>query len=317
MFKKVALTVGAAVTAAAVLAGGWALLNQPSPPGFDPGTQYVVDSVGTLSYDQAVAYKNDGVVMYIQALTWLPPEGLGRPCGIYQSLKNAQDAGLLTAGYALVTDTASPEYSVSLAHEMPKIDPVKGCFQTAPDQASWDAVWDKLVFVAVDVEQPVSYSTVNLAVDGFDQLGKGRVIYTNYGSWTSRSIWTDIRPEQPLPAFPANTWLWNASWDNNPGISYARLPFGGVTIDRVIGEQWSGNYSAHGLGVDRDAFYVAALLTFQPEPTPSVTPVPSNDLFGPCTPWGGRDSTTLQLSADGGTWIYPWSLGKWIQVPTC
>ena len=96
--------VGAAM-AVGVIIGGYVGYESFKPEGIPDGFVYAVDS----SYAQlteAAAYrlKEQGVVLYVQALTAFPYSGLHQPTNRVISLRNAHSAGLAIAGYALVGD---------------------------------------------------------------------------------------------------------------------------------------------------------------------------------------------------------------------
>jgi len=233
----------------------YALAALLAPDGQLPeGFVYGFDSsYDLLTAESAEAIHQAGVQVYVQALTALPYSGIEQPRYRIESLRNAQAAGLKVAGYALIGGEMSGRDYMDYARE------------GVPDD-----LWDALAFVAVDFEvRSATYETVLGALDRTAELGKGRVLYTNYNSWVS------YLGNPPIPAY---TWLWNAYWDNNADLDYERLTFGGPhPLDAVIGEQWSGGVNANGQAVDRDIFR-EWLVQPVPTPAPESTPVPTPTL---------------------------------------
>lgn len=239
------------LAAVGVLAGVILALTQLlAPPGELPeGFVYGVDSYGGITYDQAVQMKQAGVEVYVQALTALPFSGIMQPPTRVEALRNAYEAGLTIAGYALV----------GAGDNMTGANYIDFARSGVPDD-----LWDALAFVAVDFEVPsASYEVVVGALDRTQELGKGRVLYTNYNSWVNYL---------GNPAIPPDTRLWNAYWDNHADLDYGGLQFGGLGVGDVLGEQWSGAVQEYGLNVDRDIFRLD-VLGLPPVPTPEPTPV--------------------------------------------
>lgn len=224
-----------------------ALAELLAPAGQLPeGFVYGVDSYGGIDADTASKVNTVGVQIYVQALTALPYSGIMQPPTRVVALRNAYEQGLTIAGYALVGDELTGAGYIDYARS------------GVPDD-----LWDALAFIAVDVEvQSASYQTVLDALDRLEQLGKPRVVYTNYNSWVSYL---------GNPPFPAGTYLWNAYWDDSPDFDYPRLPYGNLPEDFVMGEQWSGGVDANGTGVDRDIFRLQILPQVAP-PTPTPEP---------------------------------------------
>lgn len=241
---------GAALAVALAIGGyvGFGALSG-QPDGIPDGFVYAVDSsYDALTYAEALRLKEAGVVLYIQALTAYPQSGLHQPASRVSSLRNARDAGLAIAGYALVGD---PHFSGRESMDFARAG-VPG------------DLWDALLFVAVDVEVP-GYPVVeiNYALLRTQELGKPMVVYTNYNSW--------VNYYGDPPRLPGSL-LWNASWDDHPDFDYVRRPFGGWPSTEVIGEQWSGGAYVAGQYVDRDVF--RALIA--PPSTP-ILPLPTPD----------------------------------------
>ena len=255
-----------AALAIALAIGGYFGVDQFTPPGFPDGFVYGVDSsYDRLTYEEAVALREEGVTVFVQALTAFPSSGLHQPANRVISLRNAHDAGLAIAGYALVGDLS---YSGRASIDLARVG--------VPDD-----LWDALIFVAVDIE-PSGYSMfeVEQALFQLDAIGKPMVIYTNCGTWYDK-LGNPRRPEGAL--------LWHAYWDNSPDFDFANRPswcrdFGGFQPDEVIGEQWSGGLYVRGQSVDRNIFRAVVLPAPTPEPTLTPTEVPT--VVPPCCPCG-------------------------------
>lgn len=247
-----------AVLATVLLAGGAII-----------GYDQAVDHQDHITVSEAVALRagadgiegtGDDVKLVITGLTyWSPCSQEPRVNGnSADSLKNVQTAGIDSAGYFLVSPHESGRQAVDRA------------MASVPRE-----VWDKLEFVAVDFEVPtecypqfaVPYETIVDASNRLIELGKcvqwydgtcRSVIYTSCGEWTSR-LDNGTRPKPP------NSLLWNASWDGNPDIDYARCQFGGYTVDEVLIEQYNGGTMIAGVHVDSNT-YVVRELPAPPEP---------------------------------------------------
>lgn len=253
---KLTLTAGAVAIAIALgsLIGYDVLSRQPAdiPNGF----VFAVDS----SYDlltEAEAYqlKEEGVGLYIQALTAFPYSGLHQPANRVVSLRNAHSAGLAIAAYALVGDLG---YDGRSSMDFARAG--------VPDD-----LWDSLLFVAVDIETS-GYSSyeVGQALIRLDELGKPPVIYTNCGTWYDKL---------GNPPKPPGALLWHAYWDDRPDFDFGNRPFwcqdfGGFQPGEVIGEQWSGGTLVAGQSVDRNIFRYEILPQPEPQPIPEPTPEP-------------------------------------------
>lgn len=226
------------------------------------GTQLVVDSQDHITTDEAKALKAEGAEILIQGITYWSPcrEPAKVNSNANTSLRNAQAVELRTAAYILVDPHSTGREAVDRAKAA-----------VSPE------VWDALEFVAVDFEVPaecypafrIPVETIYQATDYLRELGKcvtwtdgvcKAVLYTSCGEWHSR-----LFPSNPLK--PSNTVLWNASWDGNPDIDYARCQFGSFRTDEVYIEQWSGGTVIGGVHVDQNT-----LVVFEP-PVPQPPPI--------------------------------------------
>jgi hypothetical protein len=114
-----------------------------------------------------------------------------------------------------------------------------------------DDLWEKMIFVAPDVELPdIREGEILAAAIWVEDHHDGLVpIYTNYNSWTTKII-----PRNSSLLSRKGFLLWNALWDGAPDVDYPSLRFGGWEDDQVVGEQWSGGTYVGGQFVDRNTF---------------------------------------------------------------
>jgi hypothetical protein len=189
-------------------------------------------SFDELTLDEARRLKAAGVQVYTQCL-WT---GAVKPASRIASLRNAQGAGLKLIGYISVAPgRMSGREHVGVGR------------LGVPDD-----LWSALVKVPIDVElEGLEFERHVLeALDRVAELGKPRDVYTAHFAWAGF---------QGNPTRPAGVGLWNAFWDEQPDVDFARFPFGGWSSDEVWGEQWSGGHVLEGQLVDRNTFRAAAL----------------------------------------------------------
>ena len=189
-----------------------------------------------------------GVRVFAQCL-WTAAE---QPPPRVINLRNASKAGLLIIGYISVNGSRPGAWHVTQARA------------GVPDD-----LWGQLVLRPIDVELAgIPNTTIDIALDrnakeGGSWLGQRRAIYTSYGHWTGQ--------QQNTQAFK-DCLLWNASWDNDPDIDFQRLPYGGWTLQQIVGEQWSGGVNVGGVFADRNSF-VSGILLPVPVEKPATTPI--------------------------------------------
>lgn len=199
------------------------------------GVRAVDSSYDHLTLEKAQCLKEQGWDLFIQALTALPATGLHQPAHRVENLQNAHRAGLATAGYFLLA---------------PGLTGAE-CFRVARNGVS-TMDWDRLKFVAPDME--VNGLTPQQVLDAANAAliyvpSKVNVlIYTSWNAWVNKLNNSDLLSSNGFG-------LWNASWDNEPDIDYARYPFGGWNLDQVCGEQWSGGTVICNQSVDQNLFY--------------------------------------------------------------
>jgi len=123
-----------------------------------------------------------------------------------------------------------------------------------------DDLWQALVLVVVDVELPaIAGMAVRDAVEALatPEYGeKRRAIYTSYHAWV------DLMHN---PTTFTDCLLINALWDEDPDIDFAGLPYGGWTLDQLVGEQFNGGTEIAGVYVDLDMFNRSLLEVAMPD----------------------------------------------------
>lgn len=116
--------------------------------------------------------------------------------------------------------------------------------------------WDKLALVSIDVElQGIANTDIRRAVDRVVEMGKRRCIYTSY------HCWTDFQGD---PQTFTDCLLWNALWDLDEDFDFPSLPYGGWTMEHVVGEQYTGGHDVHGLNADEDVWIKELLIKEEP-----------------------------------------------------
>lgn len=147
-----------------------------------------------------------------------------------QTLVNCRVVGLLTATYIALSPSMSGRESVDEGR--------RRCGNE----------WGLLKFVAVDAETiGVTAAHVRDAVQAILEYGGTPVVYTAHYIW--RQMMGDDSTEfSGLP-------LWNAYYDDDPDIDYQKLPYGGWTIAKLAGEQYTNTTDiAGGVAVDFSVF---------------------------------------------------------------
>lgn len=243
MLSSLRMRVAAAATTLVLAAAGAVGLHE-----------LAVDTAGEyVTYEEAVALKDDGATQLIQALTWWSPcsKPPSQPDSRIFTLENSDKAGLDLGSYFLVapprsfgggiSDYEAGRRSVDLAR-----------------QGMSSQLWEELDFAAVDFEIPhvcrpeynVKLAGIQGACDRLQELGKRVVladrsyeclIYTNKDNWVS---------VLGNPTRKPGWALWNASWDNDPDFDFPRNPYGGWLPQEVILEQYSGGTVMEGVYVD-------------------------------------------------------------------
>lgn len=163
------------------------------------------------------------------------------------SLREASNAGLMTAGYISLNRHGRGAYHIDRGRE------------GVPDD-----LWQALKFVAVDIElDGIRVEEIVAACERVVTLGQRPIIYTNYNTWTSKII-----PANSDVLARLGILLWNAYWDLHPDIDFPQCRFGGWRDDQVMLEQWSGGAHVCGTFVDRNTVIRELLLAGGEEPAP-------------------------------------------------
>lgn len=124
--------------------------------------------------------------------------------------------------------------------------------------------WDRLNFVALDCEiDGITSAIIRDAERAVRDAGLRPAVYT--ARWWWRDRFGDPRDFAHLP-------LWNAAHDSDPDVDFGAGPFGGWTIDRLVGEQFSGTTTLAGLAVDRNVFRRAFVAQGAATPAPAGPP---------------------------------------------
>jgi len=185
-------------------------------------------SYGSLTEDRARKLRDTYGVKVVAQCLW---SGSDQPAPRVTNLRTAMNAGLIVAGYISVTGSHNGVWHVEQGRA------------GVPDD-----IWTALALVPIDVElDGIPNGIIREAVDETARLGKRRAIYTSFNAWTSKQ-------GNPLN-FAADCLLWYALWDEEPEIEWpGRYPFGGWTLDKVLGKQSMGGHNLEGIDVDTDTF---------------------------------------------------------------
>lgn len=195
----------------------------------------VDSSFDLFTKDEAVRLRDEyNVKVYAQCL-WT---GALKPSSAVQSLMNALEAGYIVLGYASIAPHHTGSWHMLNARA------------GIPED-----LWAALAACPVDVElEGLTPGMVYEACDEMEDLGKHGDVYTNYNTWVN------ILGNPPVP--PTSR-LWNAFWDGDPDLDFIRLPYG-WSVDRIMGEQYSGNTNLGGQVVDLNQFNTELLKPWAP-----------------------------------------------------
>ena len=106
--------------------------------------------------------------------------------------------------------------------------------------------WDQLAFAAIDCElDGITESQIFGMETAIKAAGLRPVIYT--ARWWWRDHFANSEAFKHLP-------LWSAYYDGDKDVDYASAPYGGWTLDNLIGEQYAGSIELAGVTVDRNSF---------------------------------------------------------------
>ena len=147
-----------------------------------------------------------------------------------EDLRLARAAGRYTATYTVLD---SPQGTTAAGA-------VQKARQVCGDE------WEHLSFVAVDCEvDGITIPEIATALAEVERMAQRPIIYTAHWWWVGHFGNPDNFKDVPL---------WNAYYDQDPDFDFARLPYGGWTIDDVVGEQYTGTTTFAGVEMDRNSF---------------------------------------------------------------
>lgn len=123
---------------------------------------------------------------------------------------------------------------------------VAGRSTVATAKQACGRMWEELAFCAVDCEvNGLTAAQINEAVEHVRLAGQRPIIYTAHWWWAGH--FGNVQTFRDLP-------LWNAYYDGDPDFDFARQPYGGWTLESVVGEQYTGSIAFEGTTVDRNSF---------------------------------------------------------------
>lgn len=209
-------------------------------------TRAVDASFDELTLSEAECLKAQSWPVYWQCL-WT---GTEQPPARILSLRTAEQAGLRLAGY------------ISLNSNPPGAWHIQQGRDGVPDD-----LWEKLDFVAIDVELPdIHVDEIRGAIIWLEALGKKVTLYTSYNAWMNYVI-----PGNSTEPADRGIPLINALWDDHPDFDFPTLRYGGWRDEQVFMEQWSGGTHVCGQFVDRNTI-VHPRLIYSQEEEDDVTP---------------------------------------------
>jgi hypothetical protein len=159
-----------------------------------------------------------------------------------RNLRRARAAGFIVCGYTNVAPWNTGDVA----------------FEKAVEFAAGE--WQHLFGVFVDVEikardgRSIREADIRRCLGRIDAAGKKTAIYSAQWFWVghlSNPQWGWLKQYK----------IWNAYYDGDPDIDFARAPWGPWTGEDVIGEQYRGSTDIEGVSVDlnefRDEFFAA------------------------------------------------------------
>ena len=142
------------------------------------------------------------------------------------TLYNARQVGMTVAAYTVL----NAEDGSQSVHE---------AFRACGDQA------EHLAFMALDVEvMGLTHKIFNDARNSLVSADVKGCVYTRY------SFWHD---QLGNPRWGSDLPLWDADYNDGPNLVLDR-PYGGWTVDKVIGKQYQGSTSRLGFNADLSVF---------------------------------------------------------------
>lgn len=184
------------------------------------------------------------------------------------NLERANRVGFIIASYAVVYPGVPSAATIETAKRM------CGSF------------WSELSFVAIDCETDgITESQIFGMEEALRRENQRPILYTAHWFWHGR--FGNSQAFRHLP-------LWNAYYDQEPDIDFAKAPYGGWTLEDVVGEQYAGTTQLAGVTVDRNSFRADFV---QPAPPPAAPEdVPTEALEGDMT-------AIITTGPGGGNWF--------------
>ncbi len=217
------------------------------------------DSTGNNAVDASViaAAVSDGMKLAI-AGCW---NGLNEYDGAAKSFADFRGVGIYTGAYTALTPAVSGHDAVTHARN------------------SCGDEWTYLRFCAIDVEIPgVTSNQISDAIQCVVQYKQRPIIYTSAYMW--HLVMQDATNFSWVP-------LWDAHYDSNPVLDFIDHGYGGWTIDKLVGDQYTNSTSYHGIAIDYDVFSDNWVL---------ASPAPANPLDALRQAWI-RDMNDLAVNA--------------------
>lgn len=171
--------------------------------------------------------------------------GGSRHTAARQSLANGRDAGFIYSGTYTALNTLPGSFSIEWAQQV--VGPTE---------------WDKLSFIALDVELQTTPDIVYGAIETAKAMGVRPIIYS--ARWAWERFMANTREFAQYP-------LWNAFYDSDPDVDFLRNPFGGWQLSELVGEQYTNTTNIDGFGFDFNFFTDDKVL--QMSPAPDIPPL--------------------------------------------
>ena len=180
-----------------------------------------------------------------RALKALDFYGLGGPKVFIQDVWTG--LSVPAPAYANQADALDEGYRIS-PYTVVNMRP--GLFAAQKAREVCAGLWPAIAKVAIDVEVPTTEPIIYDACLETELRGKEPYIYSGFGAWRTALGSNVISPR-------LHRWrIWNAYYDSDPDIDFWRYPWGGWTLDGLVGEQFKGTTAL--LGKDFDLSIVDA-----------------------------------------------------------
>ena len=151
--------------------------------------------------------------------------GLSTPAPAYENLWGASAAGYAIGPYTVVNMRP-------------------GAFAAQKAEQVCAGLWPLVSKVAIDVEVSTTEPIIYDACLETERLGKEPYIYSGFGSWRKALGSNVVSPR-------LHKWrIWNSYYDYDPDIDFWRYPWGGFSLEDLIGEQFQGTTTILGKEFD-------------------------------------------------------------------